>query len=602
MKRLIITNGKIILPTSIETDKILICINQKIRQIVASNEFTPQPDDQIIDAAGNYVAPGFIDMHIHGGGGHDFMDGTVEAFLGIAETHAKYGTTSMVPTTLTCSDTELMNMFATYRKAKVLNTKGAKFIGLHLEGPYFSPKQSGAQDPIYLKKPQPEEYNAILESSEDIIRWSVAPELEGAIKMGHVLQEHHILPSIAHTDAIYEEVTQAYKAGYTHITHLYSAMSSVTRRNAFRYAGVVEAAYLIDDMTVEIIADGIHLPKPLLQFVYKFKGADKIALCTDAMRGAGMPDGESILGSLANGQKVIIEDGVAKMPDRSAFAGSVATTNRLVRTMVQLADVSLINAIRMMTLTPARILHIDKSKGSLEAGKDADIVIFDNQINIIHTISAEINMIFAAAPSQEEFLHHLISDQRISWNRINAFHMDEYIGVLPDAPQSFGNFLRIRIFDKVPFKNVYYLNGHATDLEEECTRYTSLLSQFPTDIVCLGIGENGHIAFNDPDVANFNDHKLVKIVKLDHVCRQQQVNEKCFETLEQVPTEALTLTIPALLKAKWMFCIVPFKNKSQAVYRTIHGDISEKCPASILRRKEKSSLYLDTESAQLLNL
>ena len=238
-----------------------------------------------------------------------------------------------------------------------------------------------------MKKPQPEEYNAILESSEDIIRWSVAPELEGAIKMGHVLQEHHILPSIAHTDAIYEEVTQAYKAGYTHITHLYSAMSSVTRRNAFRYAGVVEAAYLIDDMTVEIIADGIHLPKPLLQFVYKFKGADKIALCTDAMRGAGMPDGESILGSLANGQKVIIEDGVAKMPDRSAFAGSVATTNRLVRTMVQLADVSLINAIRMMTLTPARILHIDKSKGSLESGKDADIVIFDNQINIIHTIS-----------------------------------------------------------------------------------------------------------------------------------------------------------------------------------------------------------------------
>ena len=387
MKRLIITNGKIILPTNIETDKILICINQKIKQIVASNEFTSQPDDQIIDAAGNYVAPGFIDMHIHGGGGHDFMDGTVEAFLGVAETHAKYGTTAMVPTTLTCSDTELMNTFATYRRAKVLNTKGAKFIGLHLEGPYFSPKQSGAQDPIYLKKPQPEEYNAILESSEDIIRWSVAPELEGAIKMGYVLQKHHVLPSIAHTDAIYEEVIQAYKAGYTHITHLYSAMSSVTRRNAFRYAGVVEAAYLIDDMTVEIIADGIHLPQPLLQFVYKFKGADKIALCTDAMRGAGMPDGESILGSLTNGQKVIIEDGVAKMPDRSAFAGSVATTNRLVRTMVQLGNVSLINAIRMMTLTPARILHIDQSKGSLEPGKDADIVIFDNQINIIHTIS-----------------------------------------------------------------------------------------------------------------------------------------------------------------------------------------------------------------------
>ena len=185
-----------------------------------------------------------------------------------------------------------------------------------------------------------------------------------------------------------------------------------------------------------------------------------------------------------------------------------------------------------------------------QMGKAAAQEVADRICNLLEG-KAEINMIFAAAPSQEEFLHHLISDQRINWNRINAFHMDEYIGLLPDAPQSFGNFLRIRIFDKVPFKNVYYLNGHATDLEEECTRYTSLLSQFPTDIVCLGIGENGHIAFNDPDVANFNDPKLIKIVKLDHVCRQQQVNEKCFETLEQVPTEALTLTIPALLKAKW---------------------------------------------------
>ena len=273
-----------------------------------------------------------------------------------------------------------------FRKAKEMNINGSQFIGLHLEGPYFSPKQCGAQDPNFLKKPQAEEYNAILEASKDIIRWSVAPELEGALALGQTLQQHHILPSIAHTDAIYEEVEKAFTAGYTHVTHLYSAMSSVTRKNAFRYAGVVEATYLIEDMTVEIIADGIHLPKPLLQFVYKFKGVDKTALCTDAMRGAGMPDGESILGSLNNGQKVIIEDGVAKMPDRKAFAGSVATTDRLVRTMIYLAGVPLIDAVRMMSLTPARILHIDKEKGSLEIGKDADIVIFDNQININNTI------------------------------------------------------------------------------------------------------------------------------------------------------------------------------------------------------------------------
>lgn len=213
----------------------------------------------------------------------------------------------------------------------------------------------------------------------------------------------------------------------------------------------------------------------------------------------------------------------------------------------------------------------------------------------------EINMIFAAAPSQEEFLQHLIKDERIDWNRINAFHMDEYIGIQPNSPQSFGNFLRVRLFEKVPFKNVYYLNSSPTNLEKECKRYENLLSQYPTDIVCLGIGENGHIAFNDPDVADFTDSKLVKVVKLDPICRQQQVNEKCFKTLDLVPQEALTLTIPALLKAKWMFCIVPFKNKAQAVYHTIHGKISEKCPASILRKKEKSLLYLDAESAQLLN-
>lgn len=215
---------------------------------------------------------------------------------------------------------------------------------------------------------------------------------------------------------------------------------------------------------------------------------------------------------------------------------------------------------------------------------------------------SEINMIFAAAPSQNEFLSHLIHDKRIDWTRINAFHMDEYIGIHPEAPQSFGHFLRIRIFDKVPFKKINYLNGQTENLEGECQRYADLLTEHPVDIVCLGIGENGHIAFNDPDVADFNDSKLVKVVELDSICRQQQVNEKCFETLDLVPKEALTLTIPALLKAEWMYCIVPFKNKAHAVYQTVYGEISEKCPASILRRKENSLLYLDLESAERINL
>ncbi len=384
--RIIIKNGKVIFPDRIEENLTIVCENGKIVSIVKPNEVVYSDGDMVIDARNKYVSSGFIDIHTHGGGGHDFMDGTVEAYLGAAETHARHGTTALLPTTLTSTFEELMKTFSTYKEAVKQNTQGAKFLGLHLEGPYFAYNQRGAQDPKYLRNPEPEEYNKILAASDDIVRWSLAPELPGALEFGKVLKERNILTSIAHSDAIYEEVVDAYNAGFNHITHLYSAMSTVTRRNAFRYAGIVEAAYLIDDMNVEIIADGVHLPKSLLQFVYKFKGPDKTALVTDSMRGAGMPDGESILGSLDKGQKVIIEDGVAKLPDRTAFAGSVATTDRLVRTMVSIAEIPLVEAVRMMTLTPARMMKIDQQKGSIQKNKDADFVIFDDNINVSYTI------------------------------------------------------------------------------------------------------------------------------------------------------------------------------------------------------------------------
>jgi len=384
--RIIIKNGKLIFPDEIKENLMLVCENGKIIRVSNPDEVVSESGDRVIDAQNKYVSSGFIDIHTHGGGGHDFMDGTVEAYLGAAETHAKHGTTALLPTTLTSTFEELMQTFSIYRQAVQKNSKGAKFLGLHLEGPYFAYNQRGAQDPKYLRNPEPEEYNKILAASDDIVRWSLAPELPGALEFGKVLTARNILPAIAHSDAIYEEVLEAFNAGFTHVTHLYSAMSTVTRRNAFRYAGVLEAAYLIDDMTVEIIADGVHLPKSLLQFVFKFKGPDKTALCTDSMRGAGMPDGESILGSLDKGQQVIIEDGVAKLPDRTAFAGSVATTDRLVRTMVEVAGVPLVEAVRMMTLTPARIMQIDKNKGSIQIGKDADFVIFDENIHVSYTI------------------------------------------------------------------------------------------------------------------------------------------------------------------------------------------------------------------------
>jgi len=384
MKRIKIFNGRIITPYRVINNGVVIAEDGKIASIGKENV---EIDDCLeIDAKGNYIAPGFIDIHTHGGGGHDFMDGTVEAYIGAAEKHAQHGTTAIVPTTLTCTIEELKNSFAVYKEAKKINTNGAEFLGLHLEGPYFSMEQKGAQDPRYIRNPNPDEYLEILEWSDDIIRWSAAPELKGSLEFGRLMKSRGILPSIAHSNAVFEEVQEAFENGFTHITHLYSGMSGVRRINAYRYAGVVESAYIIDDMTVEIIADGAHLPASLLKLVYKIKGAENTALVTDSMRAAGMPEGEYILGSLKDGQKCIVEDGVAKLPDRTAFAGSVATCDRLVRTMVEAADVPFTDAIKMMTSTPARIIGIQDRKGSLAAGKDADIVLFDDKINVIMTI------------------------------------------------------------------------------------------------------------------------------------------------------------------------------------------------------------------------
>lgn len=211
-----------------------------------------------------------------------------------------------------------------------------------------------------------------------------------------------------------------------------------------------------------------------------------------------------------------------------------------------------------------------------------------------------IRMIFAAAPSQDEFLAALAADPSIPFQRITAFHMDEYIGLPADAPQGFANFLRSRLFTKAPFGRVEYLNGQAADPEQECARYTALLREAPIDIVCMGIGENGHIAFNDPAFADFQDPKAVKIVKLDETCRQQQVHDGCFHQIGEVPTHALTLTIPALIQTDHIFCMVPASTKAEAVFHTLHDPVSEKVPASILRRCPGSILYLDTDSAARL--
>lgn len=343
------------------------------------------PYDNIIDARGKYVSAAFIDIHTHGAAGFDFLDNEEDAYIEIAKAHAQHGAGTIIPTITSAKHENTLNCIKTFEAVKSRNYSGANMPGLHLEGPYFAPSQKGAQDPELIRDFDKDEYNEILSVTDSVLRWTGAPELLGSEDFAKTLVSKGILPCIGHSDADGESVKKAFKNGFTHVTHLYSCTSMVHRKNAYRYAGIVEEAYLIDDMTVEIIADGIHLPADLLKLVYKIKGPDNICLITDSMRGAGMPDGESMLGGKTDGLPVIIEDGVAKLPDRSAFAGSVAFCDRLVRNMVNMADIPIEDAVYMITKSPAKLMGF-KNKGAVEIGKCADIVVFDENININTTI------------------------------------------------------------------------------------------------------------------------------------------------------------------------------------------------------------------------
>ena len=340
---------------------------------------------EIFDIGGLWIAPGFIDMHVHGGGGYDFMDATVEAFHGAARMHALHGTTTLLPTSLASGDEALLDMIHAYRDAVRAPWVGAAMPGLHLEGPYFSLAQAGAQAPDAITPPDPERTARILKAAHgSILRWSSAPELPGSMEFAREMRERGILLSIGHSDARESVVAEAIENGYTHLTHFYSGMSTIVREKSYRFPGIVESGYLYPELTVEIIADGCHLPASLLRLVYQSMGTRRVALVTDALRGAGMPEGESIIGSLKEGRRCIVEDGVAKLPDRSAFAGSVATTDRLVRNMVQLAGAPLQDAVKMMSLTPARILGF-QDRGMLAAGYRADIVCLDAGLHAVKT-------------------------------------------------------------------------------------------------------------------------------------------------------------------------------------------------------------------------
>ena len=329
-----------------------------------------------------YLSPGFIDIHTHGGGNYDFRDDSDDAIINAGRTHMRHGTTCLIPTTSCCTDETLFRFIKNFIRVKKIAVDLPFMSGLHLEGPYLSMEQRGGQNPAFIAKPSPEHYEKILELAEgNIVRWTVAPELDGALEMGRRLSSQGILMSIGHSNATYDEVLAAVDSGYSHITHLYSCTSTIIRKSGFRILGINESSYIIDSLTVEIIADGLHLPPELIKLILRSKDNEKICLVTDSIRYADGDINSTFGGTGKEKFPIIIEDGIAKLPDRTSFAGSIATSDRLIQTMVNKAGLPLEKAVAMLTRIPAAIMGI-KKKGSLLSGNDADFILFDESINV----------------------------------------------------------------------------------------------------------------------------------------------------------------------------------------------------------------------------
>jgi len=368
-----IINGRILTPQGWLRNGSVILRDGKILEV--TNCDLAVIGAELIDVKGMYVVPGFIEMHVHGGGGADFQEGTEEAFRTAVQAHSKFGTTSIFPTL--SSSTVPMIEKAVDTCNKLMKEKDSPIMGLHLEGHYLNPNKAGAQMPEWLKNPDPNEYIPVVEHSDCLARWDAAPELPGALQFGKYCAEKGVLPSIAHTNAEYSDVRSAFEVGFTHVTHFYNAMPGFHNKQGYKYEGTVESVYLIDDMTIECVADGIHVPPTILRMAYKVKGVERMALITDALAPAAAPKDAKAYDS-----RVYVEDGVCKLTGSGALAGSCATADRLIRTMVQQADVPLEDAVKMITDTPAHIMGIQGRKGTLSRGKDADIVVLDDKLKV----------------------------------------------------------------------------------------------------------------------------------------------------------------------------------------------------------------------------
>lgn len=380
---IVITNGKVVGSRSILENHCVVIEGDIIKQIAPAAQTLWPQDAVVFDVGGAFVAPGFVDIHIHGALGRDTMEASVETLAQIAKFHATGGTTAMTPSIVADSTEKMTAALDAVQQAIGRDFGGAQILGAHMEGPYLNKCKCGALPPAYCRLPDPTEYLPWLNREGLITHMTFAPEQPGAMELIDALLEREIVPCGGHTDATSDEIVAALDRGICHATHLFNAMSTVTKKGAFRAAGAVEAFLADDRALVEVIADGKHIPAMLLKLTVKAKGVDGVCIITDATAGAGLPEGAEFNVGLTRG---IVRDGVGMLPDGSAMAGSSSTMISVVQKMIKLTGVSVVDAVRMASLNPARALSLSGRKGSLEPRKDADIVVFSPSFEVQMTI------------------------------------------------------------------------------------------------------------------------------------------------------------------------------------------------------------------------
>ncbi|MBV8215297.1 MAG: N-acetylglucosamine-6-phosphate deacetylase [Verrucomicrobia bacterium] len=345
--------------------------------ITGIGQGNPIPTDENLDAQNLFLAPGFIDLHIHGGYGFDFLEATAEGFAAAATFHLTGGTTSLCPTAATSTYERFETVISHWQQAQTLTR--SRLLPLHLEGPHLAPGKAGAQDPMLMRPPTKADIQWVLTRSSGISQITIAPELPGALEFISAASAAGIRMSAGHTEASGEEMQKAVEAGLTKVTHLFNAMSSATKKGMFRQPGVLEYALADDNLFCELVSDGFHVVPTLTRMAYNAKGPDRIMLITDALAGAGMPLGYRFhLGRL----DCKVGEGFGMLADESALAGSLARTIDLVRFMVESVGLPLVEAVRMASLTPARALGRESLAGSIAKAKNADFVLFDDQFKV----------------------------------------------------------------------------------------------------------------------------------------------------------------------------------------------------------------------------